>query len=136
MRSYIIICIALLAGISLKAQTENTSERLIDQLKKGTAPGLLFAKNSPAPAVNTTTTDTKESLVAQIRKGTAKGMKFLPVPATAPVTTPTTQKSAVVQPGQLASEQEIKKPEIKTAIPLPKIPMQEEVKKEEPAGKQ
>jgi hypothetical protein len=136
MKPYIILFIALFTGSNLVAQTENTSEKLIDQLKNGTAQGLLFAKNEPAPAANTINPETKESLVAQIRKGIAKGMKFLPVPAIAPVNAGAAQKAVVAPTGQLASEQEIRKQESKTIITFPVIPTQEEAKKEESTGKQ
>ncbi len=52
----------------MNAQTENTSERLITQLKNGTAPGLLFSNERPAPApVNNVKLNEKESLIMQIR---------------------------------------------------------------------
>lgn len=107
MRAYTVIIVLLLAGSKLAAQTENTRERLIDQLKNGTAPGLLFAKNVPAPVVHTTNTETREGLVAQIRKGSAKGMKFLPAVAVAPAAV--MPQVPVAPTGQLVSEQEIKK---------------------------
>jgi hypothetical protein len=47
MKKYIGIIILFLAAGKLEAQTENNSERLITQLKNGTAPGLKFMR---APA--------------------------------------------------------------------------------------
>jgi len=48
MKRYIGIILLLFAACSLQAQTENNSERLITQLKNGTAPGMKFMR---APAV-------------------------------------------------------------------------------------
>jgi len=56
MKKYIGIIILLLATCSLQAQTENNSERLITQLKNGTAPGMKFL---PAPAIVPATTTAK-----------------------------------------------------------------------------
>lgn len=71
--------LAVTIGLSniVNAQTENTSERLIDQLKKGTAPGLLFSneRTTPASVLNKRLNE-KEGLITQIRKGTATGMQF------------------------------------------------------------
>jgi hypothetical protein len=134
-RSFIVL-IAIFSVTILKAQTENTSERLIDQLKKGTVPGWRFARNVPVAApVNTNNTEQKESLITQIRKGTAPGMKFMPAGASAMRTnsSPATMRA---QSGPLASEQEIKKETLKTIAAPPVIPHQEEAKKEAPAGKQ
>ena len=80
MRTTTIKTFALLAftiGFSniANAQTENTSERLITQLKNGTAPGLLFSNEriTPRPVLKL---NEKEGLITQIRKGTAAGMQF------------------------------------------------------------
>jgi hypothetical protein len=71
--------LAVTIGLSsiVHAQTENTSERLITQLKNGTAPGLLFSneRTTPAPVLNKKLNE-KEGLITQIRKGTAAGMQF------------------------------------------------------------
>lgn len=48
MKRYIGIIILFFAACSLQAQTENNSERLITQLKNGTAPGMKFMR---APAI-------------------------------------------------------------------------------------
>jgi hypothetical protein len=128
MKTIIITVIIFFAATGLKAQIENSRERLIDQLKNGTAPGLQFAKNAPAAKINNNTVEQKESLVAQIRKGTAPGMKFMTAPggATAVRTVPNTERP---QSGKLASEMEIKKETLKT-IAVPPFPTQEEVKQE------
>lgn len=70
--------LAVTIGLSniVNAQTENTSERLITQLKNGTAPGLLFSnERTTAPVLNKKLNE-KEGLITQIRKGTATGMQF------------------------------------------------------------
>lgn len=129
MKRYIGIIILFFAACNLQAQTENTSERLITQLKNGTAPGLQFAKNVTVPTVKIQdNTETKESLVAQIRKGTAPGMKFMPAPAVIPATATAKIQPTSNQP--LASEQEISKVQNKIVAVPPVIPSQEEKKKE------
>ena len=95
MKKYIGIIILFFAAGSLKAQTENNSERLITQLKNGTAPRLKFAKNIPV--------------------------------ATAPAVV---RAAATEKTQPLASEQPIRKEEIKIATAPPVIPNQEEKKKE------
>jgi hypothetical protein len=114
LKTFIVFFIAIFLVGSLEAQTKNTGERLITQLKNGTAPGLQFAKTVPSdtlPPAITDNANNRESLVTQIRKGIAPGMKFFPVQASAPAVdnTTATQKANVAQAGQLASEQEIKK---------------------------
>lgn len=76
-RSYILLAIAIGISSIANAQTENTSERLITQLKNGTAPGLLFSNErvAPAPLLNKKLNE-KEGLITQLRKGTAAGMQF------------------------------------------------------------
>lgn len=138
MKLLTIIVSLLFVSYYAEAQTENTRERLIDQLKNGTAPGLQFAKNVPAPAATVTkAVEQKESLITQIRKGTAPGMKFMSGPANSAaartITAPTTSPA---QQGSLASEQEMKKESLKPAIVPPANPTQEEPKKEAPAGNQ
>jgi hypothetical protein len=103
-RSFALLAISIGISSIVNAQTENTGERLITQLKNGTAPGLLFSNENvtPAPVVNNKA-NTKEGLIAQIRKGTAPGMQFKQgsggsAPAAARMATPTP-----AQP--LASEQ-------------------------------
>lgn len=129
MKRYIGIITLFFATCSLQAQTENNSERLITQLKNGTAPGLQFAKNVTVPAVkDQDNIEKRESLIAQIRKGTAPGMKFLPAPAIVPATT--TAKIQQTSHLPLASEQEIKKEQTTVVAPPPAIPSQEEKKKE------
>lgn len=123
-RSIVFIIIAITASTMLQAQTENTGERLITQLKNGTAPGLLFSheKPVPAPAVNRRVNE-KESLITQIRKGTAAGMRFKPGTGSAQVTAPALRKATTpAQP--LASEQAMPKEQPKvTAAPV--VPKQE-----------
>lgn len=76
-RSFALLIAAIGISTVVKAQTENTGERLIDQLKNGTAPGLLFSNERPALApVQKVKVNVKESLISQIRKGTAPGMQF------------------------------------------------------------
>ncbi|OQP56572.1 hypothetical protein [Niastella populi] len=76
-RSLILLAFAIGTGNILNAQTENTGERLITQLKNGTAPGLLFSNERPAPApAQQVKRNERESLIAQMRKGTAPGMQF------------------------------------------------------------
>jgi hypothetical protein len=81
MKSAYITSFLVMAAIGfstiVNAQTENTSERLINQLKNGTAPGLIFSSEKPAPApVVNNKMNVKEGLISQIRKGTAPGMQF------------------------------------------------------------
>jgi hypothetical protein len=128
MKTLIITVIIFFTATGLKAQIENTRERLIDQLKNGTAPGLLFAKNAPAANINNNTVEQKESLVTQIRKGTAPGMKFMTAPGGA-TTVHSLPNAERPQPAKLASEMEIKK-ELPRTIAAPPIPTQEEVKQE------
>lgn len=59
MKKYFGIILLIFVASSLKAQTENNSERLITQLKNGTAPGLKFAKNVTVARVNPATTTAK-----------------------------------------------------------------------------
>lgn len=133
MKSLFIILFILVAATA-KAQTENTSERLITQLKNGTAPGLVFNKNAPAikPVIDT---EQKESLIAQIRKGNAPGMKFMTGSPTANAARIAPANSRT-QSSPLASELEIKKETLKINTAPPIIPTQEEVKKEAENGKQ
>jgi len=122
-RSIVLFMLTIAMGNTLKAQNENTSERLITQLKNGTAPGLQFSTERPAPPPGVSKLNEKESLITQIRKGTAAGMKFLPAPATniqpaaLRITTPTAH-----QP--LASEQAINKL-VPTKENAPAVPKQE-----------
>ena len=130
MKTIISIIIVVFFAVSASAQTENTSARLITQLKNGTAPGLRFAPNAPdaAPATGNALQQ-KEGLITQIRKGTAPGMKFMTATAgTASIRTARTMNSTQV--GTLASEQEIKKEALKTVAAPPPIPTQAEVKQE------
>lgn len=128
MKTLTITIAIIFFAVGVQAQTENTRERLIDQLKNGTAPGLQFAKNVPAAKTNNNTVEQKESLVTQIRKGTAPGMKFMTAPggATAVRTVPNAERPQSVK---LASEMELKKETLKT-IAAPPIPTQDEVKQE------
>lgn len=73
-----LLAIALAATFTIQAQTdnENTSTRLIDQLKNGTAPGLQFTSKQRHITINDNTTNTKDNTIAQIKKGTAPGMQF------------------------------------------------------------
>jgi hypothetical protein len=136
LKIFIVLFIVLTITTALKAQTENRSERLITQLKNGTAPGLLFDRSAlgAKPAV-ISNEEKKESLITQIRKGTAPGMKFMPVPAIA-ATQQINAGAQRTQPGQLASELPAKKETMKTTTAPPVISNQEEVKNEAPAGKQ
>jgi hypothetical protein len=124
-KSIALIIIGITASIMLHAQTENTSERLITQLKNGTAPGLLFSQEKvvPPPAA-TNRLNEKESLITQIRKGTAAGMQFKPVAGgAAPMSAPAFRKAtAPAQP--MASEQQINK-EQPRATAAPVVPKQE-----------
>jgi hypothetical protein len=129
MKRFIGFIILFFAAYNLQAQTENNSERLITQLKNGTAPGLLFAKNVTVAAVkDQDNVEKRESLIAQIRKGTAPGMKFLPTPAVIPATP--TAKIQNTSNLPLASEQEIRKEQTTIVAAPPVIPNQEEKKKE------
>lgn len=130
---FITLLIILFSVVTVKAQTENNSERLITQLKNGTAPGLLFDRSAPAKKT-VDNTEQKESLISQIRKGIAPGMKFMTgAAATARSVSPNTSGAKTAP---LASEMEIQKETLKTNIAPPIIPNQEEVKKEAEKGKQ
>jgi hypothetical protein len=109
-RSIVFFVLAIMAGNSLQAQIESSSERLITQLKNGTVPGLQFSKELPAPPPTAIKQNEKESLITQIRKGTAAGMKFMPGPisSTQPAALRIAAAAAAHQP--LASEQAIGKP--------------------------
>jgi hypothetical protein len=115
---------ALAAGYAVQAQNENNSERLITQLKNGTAPGLQFAPvQVPPVAVNETTGNTKDNLITQLRKGTAAGMQFKPVTAAAPPTAHV-QRAATVPHQPLPSEQQVlQQPVVQTTAPV--LPSQE-----------
>ena len=120
----VLILLSLATGTALRAQTENTSERLITQLKNGTAPGLQFSTEKPIPALALNNKlNEKESLIAQIRKGTATGMQFKPITGGS---TPVMARAAtVVAPKQpLPSEQSASAVQTKvTAAPV--LPKQE-----------
>jgi hypothetical protein len=143
-KALFLFAFVLMTGTLVKAQTENTRERLITQLKNGTAPGLQFAPAQPAVAPadnnNTDAQQHKESLVTQIRKGTARGMKFqggagvTGARPAAPVAAGTT-KTTIAKQGPLASEMDIPKVLPKTAL-TPVVPTQEEAAPAAPAGKQ
>src|SRR5262245_58916083 len=97
---------------ALQAQTENTSERLIDQLKNGTAPGLRFSSEKPVAHPQkdqVSEIQKRESLIALIRKGTAPNMKFQAGTAARTVEpgAALTRPTAAVKHGPLASELEI-----------------------------
>lgn len=117
---FFIVIIAVLSATTLKAQ----NERLVTQLKNGTAPGLLFDR-SALVVKPIETVEQKESLIQQIRKGTAPGMKFMQGAANLNVTSSAAQRT---QAGQLASELPIKIETLKIATAPPVIPNQEEVK--------
>jgi hypothetical protein len=119
-RSFALLAISIGLSYIANAQTENTSERLITQLKNGTAPGLLFSNEriTPAPVLRL---NEKEGLITQIRKGTATGMQFKQgVGESAPVAA----RIATAVPTQpLASEQ---KPVAEKATAAPAVlPKQE-----------
>jgi hypothetical protein len=141
-KAFLLLAVTLMTGTLLKAQTENTRERLIDQLKNGTAPGLLFAPEQPTVAnANNNIKNVqqqRESLITQIRKGTAPGMKFQVnnSPATARTITPVSDpKTSVAKQGPLASEMDIPK-EPPTTVVRPVLPTQEASAEPAPAGKQ
>jgi hypothetical protein len=103
-RSFALLAISIGISSIVNAQLENTNERLITQLKDGTAPGLLFSneKETPAPVVNNKIS-TKEGLITQIRKGTAPGMQFKPGSGGS---APVAARMATAAPAQpLASDQ-------------------------------
>lgn len=116
-----LLFVAVATSTMLKAQTENTSERLLIQLMNGTAPGLQFSSEKPAVApVTANKLNQKEGLVTQIKKGTAPGMQFKrgggsSAPVMARATT-----AAPAQP--LPSEKPVAKPELvkPAAAVLPK----------------
>lgn len=121
-RSFVLLAIAIgISGIA-NAQKENTSERLITQLKNGTAPGLLFSneRTTPAPGLNKKLNE-KERLITQIRKGTAAGMQFKQGSGES---APVAARMATAAPAQpLASEQ---KPVAENAEAAPAVlPKQE-----------
>ena len=122
-----LILLTTAASTSLTAQTENNSERLITQLKNGTAPGLQFSTERPAPApaaANDKKVNEKESLIAQIKKGTAPGMQFKPgTGAGAPVMARAATVAAPHQP--LLSEQPAPKAEQPNPVAKPEVPKQE-----------
>lgn len=76
MKSLIIVCIAMMTGGVLKAQTFKEGESIREQIKKGTAPGLRFAPQTATEIKKEPEQRKNESLVSQIRKGTAPGLKF------------------------------------------------------------
>jgi hypothetical protein len=123
-KSFVLIVFTITTSTILKAQTENTNERLITQLKNGTAPGLVFSTERPAPApAADKKLNEKESLIAQIRKGKAAGMQFKPVTAgSAPVVARAATVAAPKQP--LPSEQPAAKAE--QAKPAAKVEPKQE----------
>lgn len=121
-KSIIVFVLAITIGNTLKAQIENTSERLITQLKNGTAPGLQFSTERPVPSPTVTKLNEKESLITQIRKGTAAGMKFMPgsISNTQP---PALRIAAAKSHQPLASEQPIGTP-VQAKVEAPVEPKQ------------
>lgn len=120
-RSFTLLAIAVGISSLVNAQTENTNERLINQLKNGTAPGLLFSNERITTTPVLTKLNEKEGLITQIRKGTATGMKFM---QSSGGSAPVVARMATAVPVQpLASEQ---KPvaEKATAAPIV-LPKQE-----------
>lgn len=125
-KTILLLLLTIATSTALNAQTENTSERLITQLKNGTAPGLLFSNERPAPAALTNKKlNQNESLITQIKKGTAPGMQFKPgagsaAPMMAPRARGTATVAAPTQP--LPSEKPVTKPSPVTpaAAVLPK----------------
>jgi len=106
----VLFLLTVATSTALKAQTGNTSERLLTQLMNGTAPGLLFSNEKPAPAPNIKLNE-RESLITQIKKGTAPGMQFKPVSGTnAPVMARAVTVAVPTQP--LPSEKPVAKPEL------------------------
>ena len=119
-RSIALLAITIGFSSMVNAQTENTGERFITQLKNGTAPGLLFSNEriTPAPTLNKKLNE-KEGLITQIRKGTAAGMQFKQGSGES---APVTARMATVAPTQpLASEQKPVAEKAKAAtVALPK----------------
>ena len=100
MKKYIIIALLSIAA-SANAQEFNTNERISDQLKRGSAPGLQFAPVS----VKTKPTVTKkenhdEPIGMQIKKRTAVDMKF----KTGGSAAPAVAARAAAKSGPLPSE--------------------------------
>ena len=122
-KTIVSLLLIIATSTALKAQTENTGERLITQLMNGTAPGLLFSSEKPAPApVTARKLNQNESLIAQIKKGTAPGMQFKPVAGSAPVMARSATVAVPAQP--LPSEKPVTKPEqVKPAAAV--LPKQE-----------
>ena len=116
--------LAFAIGISnmVNAQDENTGERLITQLKNGTAPGLLFSNERPVPAtVQQVKRNEKESLITQMRKGTAPGMQFKQGSGgTAPVAARIATKAAS-QPLPSEKKQEVEQVKVAPVV----VPKQE-----------
>ena len=119
-RSYVLLALTISISSIVNAQTENTGERLITQLKNGTAPGLLFSNErvAPAPMLNKKLNE-KEGLITQIRKGTAAGMQFKQGGGGS---APVTARMATATPAQpLASEQKpVAEKATATTVVLPK----------------
>ena len=120
-RSIALLAISIGFSSIVSAQTENTGERLITQLKNGTAPGLLFSNEriTPAPILNKKLNE-KEGLITQIRKGTAAGMQFK---QGAGESAPVTARMATAPTQPLASEQKPVAEKAKAAPPV--LPKQE-----------
>jgi hypothetical protein len=119
-KSFILLAIAIGISNRIHAQTENTGERLITQLKNGTAPGLLFSNERPVtvPVLNNKLNE-KEGLITQIRKGTAAGMQFKQGAGESAVVAART--TAVAPTRHMASEQKPVVEEAKaTPVVLPK----------------
>lgn len=126
-KSVILLFGMLCAGYMALAQTENTGERLITQLKNGTAPGLQFSPAAPTPraAAEKSTTSKSESLITQIRKGTAPGMKFKAGSGTTQPAATGARKAAATSSRPLPSEQPVKKDQPKPAPVAPAAAQQQ-----------
>ena len=123
-KAIILLAIIITTGNTVKAQTENTNERLITRLKNGTVPGWQFSTERPVatPVLTDKKINEKESLIMQIRKGTAPGMQFKPVAAGgSPVTAPALRAATTAPRQPLPSEQPMVVTPVKqVAVMVPK----------------
>ncbi|SEI53465.1 hypothetical protein SAMN05216327_102293 [Dyadobacter sp. SG02] len=77
MKCYLIIALIAFTGLTASAQTRyKTDERMIDQFKNGTVPGLLFSKSVPAQKAPEAKPANTESFGRQIRNNAIPGVLY------------------------------------------------------------
>jgi hypothetical protein len=116
----------LLTGNLVHAQDENTSERLIDQLKKGIAPGLRFSTEVKTLQPLSEKNNGRESSGMQLKNNTAAGVQYKPGGGARSTTPAFMRAQATTTSHQpLASEQAAPKTQPPTTAPAAPVIEQE-----------